>query len=106
VIGALLLVCGFLLSVYQAYLYLDLGVWGKLPASSLFLEPRISVDELELQVSKDIEKLRSPTGAPTQRQLPASVRELFVYEKLDSVVPDWFRSKTSWLAVKRQEVVL
>jgi len=30
--------------------------------------------------------------------LPASVRELIVYEKLYSVVPDWFRSKSSWLA--------
>jgi len=110
IVGGLLLVGGLVLFVYQAYLYVELGIWGKLPASSLFVEPRTPVDEL--QVSKDIEKLRSPkpsaadffidpspTGVPVQRrQLPASVRELIVYEKLHSVVPDWFRSKTSWLS--------
>jgi len=96
VVGALLLLAGLLLFVYQAYLYLDLGVWGRLPASSLFVEPKYPVDAN--QVSKDIDKLRSPTGAPVQKQLPASVSELIVYEKLHSVVPDWFRSKTSWLA--------
>ena len=90
VLGALLLVAGLALFLYQAYLYVDLGIWGKLPASSLFVEPRIPVDGF--QVSKDIEK------PPVQRQLPASVRELIAYEKLYSIVPDWFRSKTSWLA--------
>ena len=95
IVGGLLLVGGLVLFVYQAYLYVELGIWGKLPASSLFVEPRTPVDEL--QVSKDIEKLRSATGT-SSRQLPASVRELMVYEKLHSVVPDWFRSKTSWLS--------
>jgi len=121
VLGVLLLATGLVLFLFQAYLYVELGIWGKLPASSLFVEPRTPVDEL--QVSKDIEKLRSPTGAPVQRQLPgkhsaadffidpsptgvpvqkrqlpASARELIVYERLYSVIPDWFRSKTSWLA--------
>lgn len=119
-LGVLLFMAGLVLFLYQAYLYVELGIWGKLPTSSLFVEPRTPVDEL--QVSKDIEKLRSPTGAPVQRQLPgkpsaadffidpsptgvavqrqlpASVRELMVYDKLHSVVPDWFRSKSSWLA--------
>lgn len=96
VVGALLVLAGLVLFVYQAYLYVEFGIWGKLPASILFVEPRAPIDER--QVSEDIEKLRSPTGAAAQRQLPASVRELIVYEKLYSVVPDWFRSKTSWLA--------
>lgn len=95
IVGGLLLVGGIVLFVYQAYLYVELGIWGKLPASSLFVEPRTPVDEL--QVSKDIEKLRSATGI-FSRQLPASVRELMVYEKLHSVVPDWLRSNTSWLS--------
>lgn len=94
-IGGLLLVAGLILLIYQVYLYVDLGVWGRLPASSLFVEAKYPVDVK--QVSKDAEKLRSATGAPAQRQLPASVREMIVYEKLDSAVPHWFRSKTSWL---------
>lgn len=94
--GGLLFVAGLILLIYQVYLYVDLGVWGRLPASSLFVEAKYPVD-VE-QVSKDVEKLRSATSAPAQRQLPASVREMLVYEKLDSAVPNWFRSKTSWLA--------
>ena len=96
VFGALLLVAGLILLVYQMYLYAELGVWGRLPASSLFIELKYPVDVD--QVSKDVEKLRSSAGAPAQRQLPASVREFIVYERLNSVVPDWFRSKPSWLA--------
>ena len=48
----------------------------------------------------------SMTGASAQEkddyivlgQLPASSRQFLAYKKLYSVVPDWFRSKTSWLA--------
>jgi hypothetical protein len=78
------------------YLYMEFGVWGRLPASSLFIELKYPVDVD--QVSKDAEKLRSPAGAPAQIQLLPWVREFIVYEKLNSVVPDWFRSKPSWLA--------
>lgn len=94
IFGGLLLLGGLVIFLYQAYLYIDLGIWGKLPASSLFVEPRTPVNEL--QVSKEVEKLLA-TGA-FSKQLPASVRELIVYEKLHYVVPDWFRSKTSWLS--------
>ena len=66
VFGVLLLVAGLILLVYQMYLYVELGVWGRLPASSLFIELKYPVDVD--QVSKDVEKLRSPAGATTQRQ--------------------------------------
>ncbi len=96
VVGVLLLVAGLILLVYQMYLYVELGVWGRLPASSLFIELKYPVD-ID-QVSKDAEKLRSPAVTPAQRQLPASAREFIIHERLNSVVPDWFRSKPSWLA--------
>lgn len=94
-LGVVILVVGLILLVYQVYLYVELGVWGKLPASTLFVEPKYPVDVD--QVTRDAQELRSPTGTPAQRQLPPSVRELIVHEKLHSAVPDWFRSKTSWL---------
>jgi len=88
--GGAMLTAGLVLFAYQVYLYVDLGVWGKLPALSLFVEPSLPLDEL--QASSDLEKfLSSPS-----RQLPAPVRELVVYEELYSVVPGWFRSRTSW----------
>lgn len=85
-LGVLLFAAGLILLVYQMYLYAELGVWGKLPASSLFIEPTPSAIRLS-----DI-----PTEA--QGKLPASYREYIVNQRLNSVVPDWFRSKPSWLA--------
>ncbi|MDH5534308.1 MAG: hypothetical protein OEZ08_01890 [Betaproteobacteria bacterium] len=90
ILGALLLAAGLALLLYQAYLYVNLGIWGQMPASSLFIESRIPIGPV--QVLKDGEQ------APGQGQLAATVRERIVHEKLYSVVPDWFRSKTSWVA--------
>lgn len=90
-VGGAMLTAGLVLFAYQVYLYLDLGVWGKLPALSLFVEPYSRLDEL--QASSDVEKfLASPS-----KQVPMAVRELVVYDELYSVVPGWFRSRTSWL---------
>lgn len=96
IFGVLVLAAGLILLAYQTYLYVQLGVWGRLPASSLFIELKYPV-KLD-QVSRDAEKLRSSPGALAKRQLPVSAREFIVYEELNSVVPDWFRSKPSWLA--------
>jgi len=85
-LGVLLFAAGLILLVYQMYFYAELGVWGKLPASSLFIEPKPKAIRL------------SDIPAEAQRQLPASYREYIVYQRLNSVVPDWFRSKPSWLA--------
>lgn len=89
-LGALLLVAGLALLLYQAYLWVNLGIWGQMPASSLFIESRIPIERL--QVLDDVQNAAPPS------QLPTAVRERVVYERLYSVVPDWFRSNTSWLA--------
>ncbi len=96
VVGALLLLAGLMFFAYQTFLYMDLGIWGKLPASSLFVEPTYPSDER--QALKDMERQFPSAGTAMRKQLPESFRELVVYKKLDSIVPDWFRSKKSWLA--------
>ena len=90
VLGALLMVAGLALFLYQGYLRMNLGVWAEMPASSLFIESDIPADGSQIG-----DYLKNPT---LNEPLPAALREYITHKKLYAVVPDWFKSDTSWLA--------
>jgi len=89
-LGTLVLLAGLALLLYQAYFWVTYGIWGQMPASSLFIESRVPIDRLP--VLDDAKDARLPS------ELLMLVRERVVYERLYSVVPNRLRSNTSWLA--------
>lgn len=93
-LGSVLLIAGIALLAYQAYLWVDLGFWGQMPVSDLFVESSVPPDRPQV--------VNGPERGATPNLSPPAGRELTVKEKLNSVIPGWLRSDASWLAAPRQ----
>ena len=97
-IGLTVFLYGIVLLGYQGFLWLNQGVWPKLPASYVFVAPDLPSSDRQLADRLSKKGFTEPLAEQAKGEVEAEIRSVIITRHILQFVPGWFRIEESWLA--------